>query len=85
MNIEISDIQFTTQIEYEYAGGKYRTIEAITVTLLLGDHPVFTRIKPVEDIYFGLDEEDEDRAKDEALAMFARRLSALIEGVGDDA
>ena len=85
MNIEIPDIQFTTHIEYEYTSGKNRTITAITVTLLLGDHPVFTRTKPVEDIYFGLDEEDEDRAKDEALAMFARRLSTLIEGVESDA
>ena len=35
MNIEISDIQFTTQIEYEYTNARNRTIEAITVTLLL--------------------------------------------------
>ena len=82
MNIEISDIQFTAEFDYEYTDGKNRTIKAITVTLQLGGYPVFTWTRQAEGLYF-LDDEEEERAQDEALEIFARRLRTLVEDVQD--
>ena len=51
--------------------------------MLLGGYPVFTRTRQAEGLYF-LDDEEEERAQDEALEIFARRLRTLIEGVESD-